>query len=168
MYQDAAGVWWPAADVREELVATIKAHYRENTAAMGGKPETEVLETVTDAIAQRHLTGPMLDAWFTYRKRYEATGQFNELIQIVDDRMLIVYGFSEDGLSARIGDTVMAAHLLQYDADTDTWTRTDIPEDGLLAGTQYLGVVVNQMQYDPEDGRWKNATFEQWIPRPAP
>ncbi len=168
MYQDDAEVWWPAEDVREELVATIKAHYLEGTAIMGEGTETEVLETVTDEMARRYQTGPLLDAWFTYRKRYEATGQFNELIQIVDDSALIVYGFSEDGLRARIGETYMAAHLLQYDAGTDTWTRIDIPEDGLLDGTQYLGVAVLEMQYDQEDGRWKKATFEQWVPRPAP
>ncbi len=169
MFEDDTGVWWPADDdVRETLIATIQEHYLEGAAVMGDRPETEVLQTVTDEMARHYRTGPFLETWFTYRERYETTGEFNKVVGVVDDRMVLVYGFSEDGLSARVGETYMAAHLLEYDADTDTWIRTDIPEDGLLDGTQYLGVVVTRVQYDPEDGRWKTSEFEQWIPRPAP
>jgi hypothetical protein len=168
MYQDAEGKWWPAEEVREEVVATVKEHYLEGEALLSDRPETEVLETVSDEMAARYQTGEFLENWYTYRKRYEETGAFNETVEIVDERVLNVQEFSEDGERVVVADTYMQAHLLQYNAQTDEWERIAIPADGILDGTQYLGVSVIEMKYDEEDGRWKSSRFIKWIPRPGP
>jgi hypothetical protein len=59
-----------------------------------------------------------------------------------------------------------AAYLLQYDPSTASWNQVEIPEDGLLDGTQYLGTAIYRMEYDPEDGRWKQSELVDWLPRP--
>jgi hypothetical protein len=168
MYQDAEGKWWPAEEVREEVVATVKEHYLEGEALLSDRPETEVLETVSDEMARRYLTGQYLEDWLTYRKRYEETGAFNETTQIVTERTVNIHEFGEEGQTAIVADTVTAAHLLVYDAQTNEWERIDIPQDGILNGTQYLGVVISEVTYDEEDGRWKSSLFIKWIPRPEP
>jgi hypothetical protein len=165
MHQDATGHWWPAEDMREEVQALVEQHYLEQEKVMG-QNQLAILDTVTDESIRDYWTGPFLENFYTTKGRYLETGEFNQVAQIVDERVIIVQGFSEDGKMVQVGDTYMAAHLEQYNEETDTWDRIEIPEDGYLDGTQYLGVAILNMQYDEEDGRWKVHSFEKWIPRP--
>jgi len=166
MTQDAKGAWWPAEDAREQVQQLVIDHYVEGAKALADRPEDEILRTVTDEEAQRYQTGKTLENWFWYKQRWLDTGRFNERTQIVTEQTFMVQAFSPDGLTCQIGRTLQQAHLLQYDPQTDTWDRIEIPENGLLDGTQYYGVAITEMQYDQEDGRWKMARFVQWIPRP--
>ncbi len=166
MTQDAKGAWWPAEDAREQVQQMVAEQYVEIVTTLGNRPENETLNAVTDDQARYYQTGEILDEWFRARKRFMDTGRFMETIGVVTERTVMVQAFSPDGLTCQVGETYLQAHRLRYDAQTQTWNRVDLDENGMLDGVQYLGVVVSEMQYDQEDGRWKLARFLQWIPRP--
>jgi len=166
MTQDAAGNWWPAEDAREQVQQLVEEHYVEIMTTLGNRPEDEILNTITDDQARYYQTGEILDEWFRARKRFMDTGNFLETTMVIDERLVMIQNFSADGLTCQVGETYLQAHVLRHDAQTQTWNRVDLPADGKLDGVQYLGVVVSEMQYDQEDGRWKLARFIQWIPRP--
>jgi hypothetical protein len=166
MTQDAAGNWWPAEDAREQVQKTVAEQYVEIVTTLGNRPENETLNAITDDQARYYQTGEILDEWFRARKRFMDTGRFMETIGVATERTVMVQAFSPDGLTCQVGETYLQAHRLRYDAQTQTWNRVDLDENGMLDGVQYLGVVVSEMQYDQEDGRWKLARFIQWIPRP--
>jgi len=165
MYQDAAGKWWPAEDVRVAVQTMVEEQYRECSELLEGAV-TEVLENVSTEQMRMCNTGKAFDGWMWNWKNYLDTGEFNHLTEIADESLLLVQDFSPDGLTCRLSQTLTSAHLLKYDPDTGEWVRLEIPEDGVLNGTQYLGVSVAEMKYDPGDGRWKINRYLKWIPRP--
>ncbi len=165
MYQDAKGQWWPAPDQLEQVQKMIEEQYRECTSIIGGN-DLEVYNNVKDADVYKCYSGKMLEGWFTARKKYLDTGLFNERSEAVTEQLITVQGFSQDGLTCVVGETYLKGYLLTYNPQTKEWDRTDIPENGILNGTQYMGVAVTEMKYDPEDGRWKMNQFVKWIPRP--
>ena len=165
MYQDAIGDWWPAESVRVAVQTMVQEQYEECGELLGGN-DIEVFENVTTEQVRMCNTGKSFDGWMWNWKNYLDNGQFNHLTEIVDESLLLVQGFSPDGLTCQLSETMTSAHLLEYDPDTGEWVRLEIPADGILDGTQYLGVAVVEMKYDPGDGRWKINQFLKWIPRP--
>ena len=166
MTQDAKGAWWPAEDAREQVQQLVEEHYREIQTTTANGPYDELLRSVTDVEIRRYRTGKSLEDWFLSKKEFVDTGRFLTLAGVTTENMVMVQAFSPDGLTCQVGETYLKRHLLQYDPQTDAWQRIEIPDDGLLDGTQYLGVSVTELQYDQEDGRWKLARYLQWIPRP--
>ena len=166
MTQDAAGYYWPAEAAREQVQQLVAEHYLEAMDALGNRPEDEVMREVTDAEAERYQTGAILENWYWSKRQFLDTGKFREAVQIADAQTVMVQAFSADGLTCQVGHTYLESHLLQYDAQTQTWNRVDLDENGMLDGVKYLGVSVTEMHYDQEDGRWKMSRFVQWIPRP--
>jgi hypothetical protein len=167
MWQDAEGEWWPSEAHRQAVQEMIKQHYLAWYVSTVG-PYDEILRTKTVEDARRLQTGEVLEGFHALKRAYEETGEFPTVCQVVTERHLTVQNFSPDGLTAHVGDTMKAGYHLYYNADTGMWDRVEIPEDGKIGGNQYLGVLVYEMLYDPEDGRWKVARSLEWIPRPTP
>lgn len=166
MWQDANGMWWPADDVREDVIGMVNQHYLEIYENIWNRPRDEVYETLTDEDLDRYLTDQHLEDYLLTRQEYRTTGNFHGKRQIVTDRKLTVRDFAPDGLTCNVADMIQDTHLLQYNAETGDWDKVEIPDDGLLNGTQYLGTVIYRMKYDPEDGRWKQSELVEWLPRP--
>jgi hypothetical protein len=169
MWLDANAQWWPADDVRAEVVAMIEQHYLEIDEALWSLTHEEMFEKISDEEAARYLTGEHLKYYISARHRYReigAPGVINEEYVQATERDLTVRDFSYDGLSCNVEDLFRVAYLMRYDPDTDSWNRLEIPEDGLLDGTKYLGTAIYRMEYDPEDGRWKQSKLVNWLPRP--
>lgn len=165
MVQDAQGDWWPAEEHREEVQALVEAHYREMTEAMEG-PHDQVLQNPQEIIA-RYLGSILLESFAASQEIYREDGDFLHNTLVVTERLVTVQNFSPDGLTCQVGDTYVRVDRLDFDSETETWQRTPVPEDGVVDDVQYLGVVVYEMRYDAEDGRWKAHEFIKWIPRPA-
>lgn len=167
MWQDANGNWWPAGDVREDVIGTVKQHYLEIYEHVWDLTYDEIYETLPEEAVAQYLTGRMLKDHRLSRKRYRDTGTLpGQKDMVVTDKKLTVRDFAPDGLSCTVADMYRAAYLLQYDPDVGSWYQVDIPEDGWLAGTQYLGTALYRMAYDGEDGRWKQSELIDWLPRP--
>jgi len=164
MYQDAQGQWWPAEGVREQVQKMVEEQYRECD-TLFGRPAPEVYNNVTDTEIYQCYSGEMLENRFTNRKEFLDTGLFNKQSEIVTERLITIQAFSQDGLTCLLGDTYLKAYVLDYNAKTQAWDRTNLPESGQLNGIQYLGVSVVEMKYHLEDGRWKINRFIKWIPR---
>jgi hypothetical protein len=167
MWQDANGKWWPADDVREDVIGMVKQHYLEIYEAIWNLTDDEAFEALSDEEVARYLTGQHLEDYLLTRQRYRETGALpSQKEMVVTDKRLTVRDFAPDGLSCTVADMYQAAYLLRYDPDTGSWNKVEIPEDGLLDGTQYLGTALYRMDYDPEDGRWKQSELVDWLPRP--
>jgi hypothetical protein len=167
MWQDANGRWWPADDVREDVIGMVKQHYLEIYENVWNLTYDEIYDTLSEEEVSRYLTGQHLEDHRLSRKRYRDTGTLpSERYMIVTERKLTIRDFASNGQSCTVADMYRAAHLLKYDPDTDGWNKVEIPEDGLLDGTQYLGTALYRMDYDPEDGRWKQSELVDWLPRP--
>jgi hypothetical protein len=167
MWQDANDQWWPADDVREEVIGMVKQHYREIYEVAWNLTNDEMYETLSEEEMAQYLTGQHLKDHQLSRKRYRDTGTLpSQREMVVTDRKLTVRNFSPDGRACVVADMYQAAYLLQYDPSTASWNQVEIPEDGLLDGTQYLGTAIYRMEYDPEDGRWKQSELVDWLPRP--
>ena len=167
MWQDANDQWWPADDVREEVIGTIKQYYLEIYEVAWDLTNDEMYETLSEEDMERFLTGQHLADHQLSRKRYRDTGALpSEKEMVVTERKLTMRDFASDGLSCTVADMYRDAYLLEYNSNTDSWNQVEIPEDGLLDGTQYLGTALYRMEYDPEDGRWKQSELVGWLPRP--
>jgi hypothetical protein len=166
MWQDANDQWWPADDVREEVIVTIKQHYLEIYKNVWDLTPDVANETLSDEELRRYLTGQHLEDYFLTRQKYRESGTFSHKDMVVTDKKLTVRDFAPDGLSCIVADMYRDAYLLKYDPSTDNWSKVEIPEDGLLDGTQYLGAALYRMEYDPEDRRWKQESLVDWLPRP--
>jgi hypothetical protein len=167
MWQDANEQWWPADDVREEVIGTIKQHYLEIYDNAWNLTNDEMYETLSDQEVEAYLTGQHLEDYLLTRQKYRETGNLtNQKEMVVTERKLTVRDFFPNGQSCVVADMYRDAYLLKYDPSIDSWNKVEIPEDGLLDGTQYLGTALYRMEYDPEDGRWKQESLLDWLPRP--
>ena len=167
MWQDANDQWWPADDVREDVIGMVKQQYLEIYEVAWNLTNDEMYETLSDQEIETYLTGQHLDDYLLTRQQYRETGALtNDKEMVVTERKLTVRDFSPDGQTCHVADMLRDAYLLRYDSSTDSWVQVEIPEDGLLDGTQYLGTVIYRMEYDPEDGRWKQERLVDWLPRP--
>ncbi len=167
MWQDANDQWWPADDVREEVMGTIEQHYLEIYENVWNLTYDEIYETLSEEDMERFLTGQHMADHRLSRKRYRDTGTLpSERYMIVTERKVTIRDFASNGQSCIVADMYRSAHLLKYDHSTDSWNKVEIPEDGLLDGTQFLGTALYKMEYDPEDGRWKQESLAGWLPRP--
>jgi hypothetical protein len=167
MWQDANNQWWPADDVREEVIGMVKQHYLEIYDNVWDLTPDEMYETLSDQEVESYLSGQHLEDYLLTRQKYRKTGALPYQKQmVVTDNRLTVRDFAHDGRSCVMADMYRDAYLLKYDPGTDSWNKVEIPEDGLLDGTQYLGTALYRMEYDLEDGRWKQESLIDWLPRP--
>jgi hypothetical protein len=167
MWQDANDQWWPADDVREEVIGMVKQQYREINETIWDKTNDVVFDELTDEDLNQYLTGRTLEDFVQNRQEYLKTGSLpSQQEMVVTESRLTIRDFQPDGLSCTVAEMYQAALLLTYDSSTDSWTRVEIPENGLLDGVQYLGTALYRMEYDSEDGRWKQERLIDWLPRP--
>jgi hypothetical protein len=151
MTQDAEGHWWPP----EEVVEQVKDDYQ----AFLDEYETLAKANDFDGALAR------LPRWYTGTSLRLATSTFQDVqsgerhfgyVEWEIELPLQVQDFSPDGLECTLGRSAVNGTSYQW-----------IDGELVAAQTTPGGLYLERMQYDPLDGRWKNAETLQLIPVPG-